>query len=198
MSGRQDFELQCSHGRLSVDGNCRGVAEAEVEEGVMHLISKVESNGFGVWVIPPSNVAATDSRNEREHGGNGENGPGNVGVTKQESGKREKSVNAGRALFPLASYFNHSCEPTCECFQQGTTMTIKTIRSVKEGEELTISYMDTNLPVQARRSQLSQDYYFLCRCVRCERELAHEARRPTARGEEGKGKMMMMMMMMID
>ncbi|KAJ3115346.1 hypothetical protein HK098_006997 [Nowakowskiella sp. JEL0407] len=76
----------------------------------------------------------------------------------------------GRAIFPYAAYFNHSCDPNCESIQSKTSLTITTIRSVEKDEELTISYIDTNLPLHARRQRLLDDYYFTCRCTRCESE----------------------------
>ncbi|KAI9004724.1 hypothetical protein BC832DRAFT_521224, partial [Gaertneriomyces semiglobifer] len=97
---------------------------------VMHLISKIESNGFGLY-----------------------------------SPRKEQCM--GRAVFPMSSYFNHSCDPNCECVQNARVMTVRTIRPVEEGEPLTISYIDSNMPLQARRTRLQADYYFLCQCQRC-------------------------------
>ncbi|RKO83582.1 hypothetical protein BDK51DRAFT_11615, partial [Blyttiomyces helicus] len=101
---------------------------------VLHLISKIESNGFGLW-------------------------------------SPKKGVCMGRAIFPRASYFNHSCDPNCECIQDGMIMTIRTKRPVEEGEaSLTISYIDTNLPLGARRARLQEEYFFTCGCERCNAE----------------------------
>ncbi|KAJ3398146.1 hypothetical protein HDV05_002706, partial [Chytridiales sp. JEL 0842] len=120
-------------------------AKGDLGRSVLHLISKIESNGFGVWV---------------------------QGKKKKESVGAEDATGCcvGRAVFPLASFFNHSCEPTCECIQISITMTIRTLRPLKQGEELSISYINTLLPLASRRSILSQDYFFECGCTRCKRE----------------------------
>jgi hypothetical protein len=44
------------------------------------------------------------------------------------------------------------------------------------GEEVTISYIDEELPLVERRAAL-QDYGFVCACERCERERAAAAAR---------------------
>ena len=115
--------------------------EKHVEE-LMHWVSRIESNGFGLW----------------------------------SSGKNITCM--GRALFPLASYFNHSCDPNCTCEQSGDVLKVFTNCDIHAGiflgqrltcigEELTISYIDTNLPFQARQAKLSEDYFFKCGCTRC-------------------------------
>lgn len=38
------------------------------------------------------------------------------------------------------------------------------------GETLTISYIDTNLPLPARRARLQEEYFFHCDCSRCKLE----------------------------
>ncbi|KAJ3078173.1 hypothetical protein HK102_004681, partial [Quaeritorhiza haematococci] len=98
-------------------------------EYTLDLISKIESNGFGLW--------------------------------------NNRGVCFGRAIFPMASYFNHSCDPNLECIQKGPWMVIKTIKEVHPDEDLTISYIDTKQPLAARRQRLSTEYYFHCRCSRC-------------------------------
>ncbi len=40
------------------------------------------------------------------------------------------------------------------------------IFDLQEGAELTISYIDINLPVSARRRELQRNFFFLCRCFR--------------------------------
>lgn len=75
-------------------------------------------------------------------------------------------------FFPLAAKFNHSCYPNCHAQFTGNPpkMTIRTVCSVPEGSELTISYLAENtwfMPTDQRRSLLSQRYGFTCMCPRC-------------------------------
>lgn len=50
-------------------------------------------------------------------------------------------------------------------------MEIRTLRHADPDVPLTISYVDTSLPVAARRKKLLEDYFFECTCTRCESEL---------------------------
>ena len=43
---------------------------------------------------------------------------------------------------------------------------------IHRGDEITISYIDTNLPVVTRQDLLLRAYYFRCQCDRCSRELS--------------------------
>ncbi|KAI8824429.1 uncharacterized protein EV422DRAFT_487271, partial [Fimicolochytrium jonesii] len=116
------------------------IPRGDPSDFVLHLVSKIESNGFGLW-----------------------------------SPKTEQCM--GRALFPNASYFNHSCDPNTSATQAADEITFRTKRPVKQNEPLTISYIDANIPLHARRSRLQQEYYFHCMCSRC---VAEEARVPSA------------------
>lgn len=115
------------------------LSEAELEcdpNEIMHWVSKIESNGFGLW------------------------GPG-------------RDICMGRAVFPEASYFNHSCNPNLRCEQDGVNLRIISLKHISKGTQLFISYIDTNLPLQARQAKLWQDYYFNCICDKCEYEKAN-------------------------
>ncbi|KAG2219217.1 hypothetical protein INT45_004577, partial [Circinella minor] len=156
------------------------VGKYDNKEDIMHLISKIESNSFGIYL--------NDNKNKGEP--------------------------VGRALFPIASLFNHDCNNNCEAEQitedQDTleqfeqkeeivpdpknpeqvirryyypdvfsqtrgnfrSMLIRTVQQVNPDDPLTISYIDSSLPVSARRQKLKQDYYFDCQCARCINELS--------------------------
>jgi hypothetical protein len=88
----------------------------------------------------------------------------------------------GVGIYPLASLFNHSCEPNCIATFRGKTLYIRTIRSVRAYEELTLSYCDVGLPTPVRLQTLREGYFFSCRCRRCELYVDHEEQlfnRPT-------------------
>jgi len=77
----------------------------------------------------------------------------------------------GRVMFPLASYFNHSCSPNCSAEKnRDMQLTVVSIINIPEGAELCIPYIDVNLPRSARRQKLWIEYHFMCCCSRCEME----------------------------
>ena len=41
---------------------------------------------------------------------------------------------------PLGAFFNHSSDPNCEAYKQDDFIMLKTIKSIKSGEELTAFY----------------------------------------------------------
>lgn len=71
-----------------------------------------------------------------------------------------KDTLIGRALYPLGSYFNHSCLPNVNAERCGLQMRFITLRDVEEGEELNISYINAKLPRSKRRDNLLTDYYY--------------------------------------
>ncbi|XP_078437215.1 histone-lysine N-methyltransferase ATXR2 isoform X2 [Wolffia australiana] len=76
----------------------------------------------------------------------------------------------GSAFFPLQSCMNHSCCPNAKAFKRDEDKdgqaTIIAIRPISRGEEITISYVDEELPYNERRALLA-DYGFQCQCARC-------------------------------
>ncbi|KAG0309927.1 hypothetical protein BGZ98_000015 [Dissophora globulifera] len=49
-------------------------------------------------------------------------------------------------------------------------MTFYAIKDIAKGQDITISYIDTDMPLHARRLALLSDYHFHCCCERCLRE----------------------------
>ncbi|KAK6241576.1 hypothetical protein SCA6_006965 [Theobroma cacao] len=76
----------------------------------------------------------------------------------------------GTAFFPLQSCMNHSCCPNAKAFKREEDRdgqaTIMALRPICKGEEVTISYIDEDLPFEERQALLA-DYGFRCRCTRC-------------------------------
>ncbi|CAG8596094.1 10581_t:CDS:2 [Dentiscutata heterogama] len=126
-------------------------------EDLLHMVSKIENNGFGVYYKC-----------------------------------KGKNVLFGRAIYPYASFFNHSCDANCDAIQDNCdndkdetqlstliddesklSCNSKKLRGEMKfvaREELTISYIqDENglLPLQSRRQKLLSEYYFLCQCSKC-------------------------------
>ncbi|KAF7142024.1 hypothetical protein RHSIM_Rhsim06G0158100 [Rhododendron simsii] len=76
----------------------------------------------------------------------------------------------GTAFFPLQSCMNHSCHPNARAFKREEDRdgqaTIVALRSISKGEEVTISYIDEDLPFEERQAMLA-DYGFRCQCQKC-------------------------------
>ena len=68
-------------------------------------------------------------------------------------------------LFPLASGFNHDCRPNVQRSSIGGWLVFRAMRDVKEGEEFTISYIESEFllePTFIRQAELDRD--FVCAC----------------------------------
>ncbi|KAF4738365.1 SET and MYND domain-containing protein 3 [Perkinsus olseni] len=66
---------------------------------------------------------------------------------------------------------NHSCSPNVVLTFSGSTVTLRAIRSIPQGGELFISYVDVCItPTSKRRQRLHDQYKFDCSCERCSRE----------------------------
>ena len=81
------------------------------------------------------------------------------------------------AVYRTLSRFNHSCAPNCtwsfvhesESKPGGgaVSVNVRAIKPVKEGDELTISYVDPTVGRAERRKQLWAKYRFECACPLC-------------------------------
>lgn len=88
----------------------------------------------------------------------------------------------GTALLGFCASINHSCDPNCEIvYMHDANALVVSTRAISEGEELTIPYVPTNLPVQKRRNVLFKRYGFYCECTKCRRELESLNNRPSKR-----------------
>ncbi|KAF3779948.1 Histone-lysine N-methyltransferase [Nymphaea thermarum] len=76
----------------------------------------------------------------------------------------------GTAFFPIHSCMNHSCCPNTKAFKRDEDRdgqaTIIALRPISRGEEVTISYIDEDLPYEDRQASLA-DYGFQCKCPKC-------------------------------
>ncbi|KAH0984131.1 hypothetical protein GBA52_011308 [Prunus armeniaca] len=72
----------------------------------------------------------------------------------------------GTAFYPLQSCMNHSCSPNAKAFKREEDRdgqaTIIALKPISKGEEVTISYVDEDLPFEERQALLA-DYGFTCR-----------------------------------
>ncbi|KAF2087258.1 SET domain-containing protein [Saccharata proteae CBS 121410] len=79
-----------------------------------------------------------------------------------------------RALFLAAARFNHSCWPNVMTEygvtkDGGVALSFVTVRPIKKGEELLVSYLDNEMGFAERQDKLAH-YGFACACPFCELE----------------------------
>uniref|UniRef100_A0A453D1P8 SET domain-containing protein n=1 Tax=Aegilops tauschii subsp. strangulata TaxID=200361 RepID=A0A453D1P8_AEGTS len=79
----------------------------------------------------------------------------------------------GTAFFPLQSCMNHSCCPNAKAFKRDEDndghAVIIALGPISKDEEITISYIDEELPYEERQAELA-DYGFTCTCSKCQEE----------------------------
>lgn len=87
----------------------------------------------------------------------------------------DSAETVGIAVYSTASAINHDCDPVAMQSFDATTgkVTIRSIKPIEVGEEITIAYIDVGKPAWWRRSELLQSYYFVCSCSRCTYESSH-------------------------
>jgi len=89
----------------------------------------------------------------------------------------------GTGLYVLASTFNHSCVPNVSRYHIGDVSLFRTMRPVKAGEELCITYCELETLMESRfiRHQ-ALDRDFTCTCAKCVEDLQQgdEARKKEA------------------
>ncbi|ELR06437.1 hypothetical protein VC83_08607 [Pseudogymnoascus destructans] len=73
----------------------------------------------------------------------------------------------GIGFDPLLGMANHSCAPNASLKFDGRCAVLTALKHIEEGEEITISYIDTTLPRAARQAFLQKHYYFTCTCAAC-------------------------------
>ncbi|KAG6742553.1 hypothetical protein POTOM_053425 [Populus tomentosa] len=87
-----------------------------------------------------------------------------------KQGNRWQPLYVSTAFYPLQSCMNHSCCPNAHAFKRDEDRdgqaAIITLKPILKGEEVTVSYIDEDLPFEDRQALLS-DYGFKCRCNAC-------------------------------
>ncbi|KAI8096151.1 uncharacterized protein BX664DRAFT_290861 [Halteromyces radiatus] len=73
----------------------------------------------------------------------------------------------GEGIYPVASFFNHSCRPNAAAVFDGSLLIIKAIEPIRSGEEITLAYIDIGRSRGYRQRNLRDRYFFTCDCVRC-------------------------------
>lgn len=84
-------------------------------------------------------------------------------------------LEAHGGLYTLHSHLNHSCKPNCSVrhLHKPTALSRITViakRAIAPGEELTISYVNPELPYRSRQDELKAWGFGSCKCERCQVE----------------------------
>ncbi|KAK8809928.1 hypothetical protein WA158_000871 [Blastocystis sp. Blastoise] len=82
----------------------------------------------------------------------------------------------GIGIYPVLSYVNHSCNPNCCLVFRGNLATLRTLRNIEEGEELTYSYVDVHRSTFVRKNILRSEFSFDCTCPKCQNATILEER----------------------
>lgn len=80
----------------------------------------------------------------------------------------------GLYFHPYAALINHSCDYNATVGFDGEELFVKAIRPIKKDEQVFISYVDTTTPKEVRCRELSERYYFDCKCAKCIKDLDAE------------------------
>ncbi|XP_050518660.1 histone-lysine N-methyltransferase SMYD3-like isoform X2 [Diabrotica virgifera virgifera] len=84
----------------------------------------------------------------------------------------------GKAICPTIALINHACNPNATIIVYAHYIVVKTIRPIRQGEEITLCYSEINgfLPLEDRRLVTQHFLFFTCRCLICELEEAANER----------------------
>ncbi|KAI9315078.1 hypothetical protein BX666DRAFT_353236 [Dichotomocladium elegans] len=139
---------------------------------IMHCVSRVESNGFGIHIggrKEPVGRALYPIVSMLNHDCDC-NCEADQTFEADLMGEKveENIIQADGSIKVVVNY------PDVFSTAHGgyRSMIIRSLRDVQAHEPLTISYIDSTLPVNARRRQLIEDYFFECECDRCVKETA--------------------------
>lgn len=79
------------------------------------------------------------------------------------------NMEIGLGLDPTFSLINHSClSNSVLTYKDSSTYELTCTLPIRKGEEITVSYVETCLPRELRRSQIFTTYYFHCNCRLCQ------------------------------
>ena len=80
------------------------------------------------------------------------------------------NMQASGGLYIGCSMINHSCQPNAVAATKGrndANYTVVALVDIKEGQEVSIPYIDFSQPVIDRQSALQAMYGFRCTCPKC-------------------------------
>ncbi|SMR49413.1 unnamed protein product [Zymoseptoria tritici ST99CH_3D1] len=75
----------------------------------------------------------------------------------------------GIGFDPVLCSANHSCDPNTAAIFNQPRQLLRALRPIKKGEEITMKYVDITNPFSVRQAELSEAYFFGCKCIRCKK-----------------------------
>lgn len=75
----------------------------------------------------------------------------------------------GIVIDPVLCHINHSCDPNAYIMMDGAEVSVRTLKPIKEAEEIYISYIDTTNPYARRQNELESRWFFACKCAKCDK-----------------------------
>lgn len=87
----------------------------------------------------------------------------------------------------IYTFFNHSCDPNVICRKRKNSAIIDltTLKAVKEGEELCISYIDGLSRSEKKRRDQLENWTDECQCARCKEQRMNATEQSDAASEDG-------------
>lgn len=159
------------HQTLEIFSHLQSNERSKIKEFPVLLTSQVNTYKFlFVMLPPPLKELLTIDKFRQILGAEYGNA---FGIWQQTVTSEENREYLGYALFPQASYFNHSCSPNLVKIRVDNRMHFVTKSDIKLNEQLCIEYGDVSaFGIKERQEELQKNWFFKCGCSRCVIELA--------------------------
>ncbi|KAK2738631.1 hypothetical protein FQN57_006949 [Myotisia sp. PD_48] len=73
----------------------------------------------------------------------------------------------GLCVQPYSAFANHSCDPNAVVGFDAGAVILRAVRNIEKDEQVYISYVDSTNPFETRQKELSERYFFQCKCSKC-------------------------------
>lgn len=92
--------------------------------------------------------------------------------------------NLDSSIYLTQSHLNHNCDPNTDVETSTTSRTqglkVYAARNIRNGEELTTTYVNPAHTVQQRQRELRVNWGFICGCQKCKSDLQQQNRRKSS------------------
>lgn len=162
LEGREvqlEEQRQAVLGCLAQEATDSPVEETITGEWYFDMYARIQANAFRLDLIDSVALQAGTS--------------GDYQAVLRAMLARQEEDDGGSAVYTVASLVNHSCVPNMDVAfpNNDHTLVLRTNQTVRENEQLTISYVDHEQDVEERARRLAM-YGFRCECEKCREETA--------------------------